>query len=103
MKEPHLIITPSVPAWKSDNALIFDRKFYDGMLLYTQKWPGKLSCVISLSSEKLPEFGTVTINTNELPFKCITLAENQLITAEHLKDASKLPNISSAVRTAFLA
>ena len=88
MKEPHLIITPSVPAWKSDNALIFDRKFYDGMLLYTQKWPGKLSCVISLSSEKLPEFGTVTINTNELPFKCITLAENQLITAEHLKDAS---------------
>ncbi len=88
MKDPHLMITPSVPAWKSDNALIFDRKFYDGMLLYSQKWPGKLSCVISLSTTKLPEFGTVTINPNSLPFKCITLEEHLIITAQHLQDAS---------------
>jgi colanic acid/amylovoran biosynthesis glycosyltransferase len=84
----HLVIAPSIPAWKTDGALIFDRKFYDGMLLYTQKWPGKISCVISLSSARLPEFGVITINNSELPFECITLNENQLITSHHLQDAS---------------
>ena len=88
MQLPHLVITPSVPVWKTDNALIFDRKFYDGMLLYTQKWPGKISCIISLSSEKLPAFGVATINNSELPFKCITLDDKQQITADHLQGAS---------------
>jgi glycosyltransferase involved in cell wall biosynthesis len=84
----HLVICPSVPAWKTNDALCFDRKFYDGMLLYTQKWPGKISCVISLSSARLPDFGIATINISELPFECITLNENQLITAYHLQGAS---------------
>jgi glycosyltransferase involved in cell wall biosynthesis len=84
----HLVICPSVPAWKINDALCFDRKFYDGMLLYTQKWPGKISCVISLSSARLPDFGIATINISELPFECITLNESQLITADHLQGAS---------------
>ena len=58
------------------------------MLLYTKKWPGKISCVISLSSARLPDFGIATINISELPFECITLNENQLITAYHLQGAS---------------
>ena len=84
----HLVITPSVPAWKTNNALIFDRKFYDGMLLYTEKWPGKITCIITLSSAKLPEFGIATINDSELPFECITLNANEPITAHHLQGAS---------------
>lgn len=87
MKTPHLIITPSVPVWKIDNAFIFDRKFYDGMLLYTQKWSGKISCIMSLSSEKLPEFGVVTLESDQLPFTCIALKNKQAITAEHLHGA----------------
>jgi glycosyltransferase involved in cell wall biosynthesis len=87
MKAPHLIITPSVPVWAIDNSFIFDRKFYDGMLLYTQKWPGKISCIMSLSSEKLPEFGVVTIESDQLPFAFIALKNKQVITAEHLQGA----------------
>lgn len=87
MKAPHLIITPSVPVWTVDNAFIFDRKFYDGMLLYTQKWSGKISCIMSLSSEKLPEFGVVTLENDQLPFTCIALKNKQTITAEHLHGA----------------
>jgi colanic acid/amylovoran biosynthesis glycosyltransferase len=88
MRQPHLVITPSVTAWKTRNALIFDRKFYDGMLLYVQKWPGKITCIMSISSAKLPEFGTATINNSDLPFTCITLDHNELIAAHHLQGAS---------------
>jgi glycosyltransferase involved in cell wall biosynthesis len=88
MKAPHLIITPSVPVWAIDNAFIFDRKFYDGMLLYTQKWSGSITCIMSLSSEQLPEFGVVTIESNQLPFTCIALKNKQTITSEHLQAAN---------------
>lgn len=87
MKTPHLIITPSVPVWMIDNSFIFDRKFYDGMLLYTQKWSGKITCILSLSSEKLPEFGVVALENDQLPFTCIALKQKQTITAEHLHGA----------------
>jgi glycosyltransferase involved in cell wall biosynthesis len=87
MKTQHLIITPSVPVWMIDNSFIFDRKFYDGMLLYTQKWSGKISCIMSLSSDKLPEFGVVTLENDQLPFTCIALKNKQIITAEHLHGA----------------
>ena len=88
MRSFHLAITPSVPVWKSGNLLIFDLKFYNGMLLYVEKWPGDVSCIISLSTEPLPEFGVITISYIELPFKCITLIEKELITAAHLQGVS---------------
>ena len=88
MRPFHLAITPSVPVWKSDNLLIFDLKFYNGMLLYTEKWPGDVSCIISLSTEPLPEFGVKALSYNELTFKCITLIEKELISATHLQGVS---------------
>ena len=88
MKEPHLLVIPSVPVWLQDNALSFDRKFYDGMALYAQKWPGKVSCLMTSTSSPLPDFGIVTKTDNELPFTCKTIEKSVLITAEHLKGAS---------------
>lgn len=85
MKQPHLLITPSVPVWKSDNdRLVFDRKFYDGMVLYSEKWPGIITCAISEGTDEPPAFGLVTLPRSELPFTCITLAAGQSVTAEHL-------------------
>jgi len=88
MLQPHLFTTPSVPIWKKDNFLLFDRKFYDGMLLYVKKWPGKITCIISLSSEKMPDFGIASINKDDIPFNCIVLENNQLVTTQHLQGAS---------------
>ena len=88
MKEPHLLVIPSVPVWLRGNVLSFDRKFYDGMALYAQKWPGKVSCLMATSTSALPEFGVITKTDKELPFTCATLDKSALITAEHLKGAS---------------
>jgi colanic acid/amylovoran biosynthesis glycosyltransferase len=88
LKEPHLLVIPSVPVWLHGNALSFDRKFYDGMALYAQKWPGKVSCLMVTTTAQLPDFGVVTKTDNELPFTCRTIEKSGLITAEHLKGAS---------------
>ena len=87
MKQPHLLIAPSVPVWTTGQALVFDRKFYDGLMLYLQKWPGTLSCVMSESSAKPPDFGLVTVNFYELPFACVMLGNRQQISAGHLQEA----------------
>ncbi len=89
MTQPYLLITPSVPVWKADNNdLVFDRKFYDGMLLYRQKWPGILGCVMSLSPAPPPEFGLVAVKPAELPFTLTTLERGEAISARHLHGAS---------------
>jgi colanic acid/amylovoran biosynthesis glycosyltransferase len=88
LKEPHLLVIPSVPVWLQGNALSFDRKFYDGMALYAQKWPGNVSCLMAATTSPLPDFGVITKTDTELPFTCITMSKNALITTEHLKGAS---------------
>jgi colanic acid/amylovoran biosynthesis glycosyltransferase len=88
LKEPHLLVIPSVPVWPQGNGLSFDRKFYDGMVLYAQKWPGKVSCLMTSSSSHLPDFGIVTKTDKELPFTCRIIDKGSLITTEHLKCAS---------------
>jgi colanic acid/amylovoran biosynthesis glycosyltransferase len=86
--EPHLLIIPSVPVWLQGNTLIFDRKFYDGMALYAEKWPGKVSCLMSTSTALLPDFGIIKKTDKELPFKCLTIDKTEFIGTEHLKGAS---------------
>jgi colanic acid/amylovoran biosynthesis glycosyltransferase len=88
LKEPHLLIIPSVPVWQQGKSLIFDRKFYDGVTLYAQKWPGKVSCLMETTTSQFPEFGAINKTTQELPFSCITIEKGELINTEHLKDAS---------------
>jgi len=88
MKKASLFVIPSVPVWLDGDALAFDRKFYDGMLLYTQLWPGKVTCIMSITDTGLLEFGVVNKNVNEIPFECITLGKDKKVTAEQLKEAS---------------
>lgn len=88
MKQPRLLITPSVPVWQSDGQWVFDRKFYDGLMLYVQKWPGPVSCVMALAAMPPPDFGLVTVNPDELPFSCIALAPKQVVSASHLQDVA---------------
>lgn len=88
MIEPHLLVIPSVPVWLQDNTFIFDRKFYDGMALYAQKWPGKVSSLMSTTTALLPDFGIIKKTEKELPFRCLTIEAEELIGEEHLKGAS---------------
>ena len=85
---PHLIIIPSVAVWKNENMLSFDRKFYDGIELYTKVWPGTVSCILSMSKSSFSDFGVVNKTIDELPFRCIMLGTDESITVEHLTGAS---------------
>jgi glycosyltransferase involved in cell wall biosynthesis len=88
LQKPHLIIIPSVPVWSDGGTLCFDRKFYDGIIQYTQYWPGRITCVMATSRTGLPDFGVVQKRADELPFSCIALGENEIVSGEHLKNAS---------------
>ena len=88
MQKPHLVITPSVPLWRDGEPLIFDRKFYDGVSFYLNKWPGDVSCIMSLDKSNPPDFGLVKKTQNELRFRCTVLDENELIGISHLDGAS---------------
>ncbi|OGT92549.1 MAG: glycosyl transferase family 1 [Gammaproteobacteria bacterium RIFOXYA12_FULL_61_12] len=86
--EAQLVITPSVPVWRKEGKLFFDRKFYEGMCLYGEKWPGPLKCVLSRSDAPLPDFGTVAIELADLPFECRVLEPGERIGAGHLAGAA---------------
>lgn len=88
MKTPRLVITPSVPVWKNGDFVIFDRKFYDGVLLYTKMWQGDVVCIMNLAESDLPHFGVVHKRQDELPFKCTLLEKNEKINIHHLDGAS---------------
>lgn len=88
MDKPALTIIPSVPVWKKGETLCFDRKFYDGIVLYTKFWPGPLTLVMALNSGELPDFGVVEARPGELLFTCIVLKENELVGGEHIAGAN---------------
>lgn len=88
VQSQHLVIIPSVSVWKNENIISFDRKFYDGIVLYTKQWPGKISCIVSLSSSSNSDFGVINKTIDELPFKCIMIETNEKITVDHLAGAS---------------
>ena len=83
-----LAITPSVPIWSDGESILFDRKFYDGMLAYKDAWPGMISCIMHKSSSPLPAFGIVRKTMSEIPFNLTILNENEKITYNHIKNAS---------------
>lgn len=88
MQKPPLTIIPSVPVWKQGETLRFDRKFYDGLLLYAELWPGPITCVMAQSSSPLPDFGVVEATPGDMPFTCIVLKENELAGSEHIANAA---------------
>ncbi|MBN1929754.1 MAG: glycosyltransferase [Chlorobiaceae bacterium] len=87
MHKPTLTIIPSVPVWKEGSTLRFDRKFYDGVLLYCRFWPGPVVCVMQQTRSALPDFGVVEKHAADMPFTCIALAENEPVAAEHIENS----------------
>ncbi|NTW11101.1 MAG: glycosyltransferase [Chlorobiaceae bacterium] len=83
-----LTIIPSVSLWKEGDVLVFDRKFYDGIIQYVEKWPGKITCVMRLGSSVPPAFGLVKKRVEELPFGCVTLKDDEPICSLHIRNAS---------------
>lgn len=79
-----LSIAPSVPVWVDTEQLIFDRKFYDGMLQYIEAWEGSIRCVIRTSNKQLPAFGTITKSREELPFEIMLIEKDGKVEPQHL-------------------
>lgn len=79
MQQPRLTIIPSVPVWQEGPELLFDRKFYDGVIRYCQAWPGPVNCIMRKGTEGLPDFGIVRSKPDMLPFSCTPLASRTRI------------------------
>lgn len=88
MNKKVLTIIPSVPVWLDGEKFVFDRKFYDGMLMYVKEWPGAIRCVMSISKSPLPAFGVIHKTTQELPFHVRTLEPLELLRLEHIQGSA---------------
>lgn len=88
MKRSKLLILPSVKVWKKDDHYVFDRKYFDGMSRYVEYWPGRVGCVMSLSRDRLPSFGTVAMAAEDLPFELGVLDGREVVQEAHLESAA---------------
>jgi len=85
-----LTILPSVPVWIESNELVFDRKFYDGLLQYTSLWPGHIRCVMRKSRQDIPDFGLIKINEKDLPFGLKIVDSCKEISTTHLAGSNTI-------------
>ena len=89
MQENYLLtIIPSVPYALIDGDLVFDRKFYDGIIKYMEYWPGNIRCVMRLSMSQLPDFDEVKIKVNDCPFDFVGMDGNDKLNSKHLIGSS---------------
>lgn len=88
MTKSLLVITPSVPVWRDGDLYIFDRKFYDGIVLYVELWVGEIRCIMTTTNQAKPEFGLIYKKEKELPFQCTILNNYEKINKNHLAGAS---------------
>ena len=84
-----LVVIPAVTVWKDKNRLVFDQKFYDGLMAYVQGWPGRVRCVIRQSSQLLPAYVNVHVSPDEcLPFELLLLQNGEPVQGQHLSGGS---------------
>jgi glycosyltransferase involved in cell wall biosynthesis len=83
-----LMVIPSVPVWTDGEHVVFDRKFFEGLLLYVERWPGPVSCVVRRTGEAQPAFGAVRSAPKDLPFDVRLLDSDERVRAEHLAGAA---------------
>jgi len=88
MKQPHLVIIPSVPVWENESGPVFERKFFDGVRMYAEMWPGAITCVLRRSESPLPEFGTHAPSADERFFNCVIIDRDAPLSMSHIRDAS---------------
>lgn len=83
----NLTVIPSVPVWTIGSSLVFDRKFYDGLMAYVRAWPGRVRCLAWQSEGGEPGFGSVKGQPGELPFDVALMAPHERPQAHHLAGA----------------
>lgn len=88
MSEQKLVIIPTVTVWTEDETLIFDRKFYDGILMYIDQWDGTIACIMRTTKAPMPAFGLIRKKEEELPFDITVLTGQEPVNYEHFSDAS---------------
>lgn len=82
-----LLVIPSVPVWRIEEKLFFDRKFYDGFIAYCNNWDGAVQLVIRVAENNPPEFGLVLFDSDIFPAKLTTIPQDELVSEIHIKDA----------------
>jgi len=88
MSSKRLTIIPSVPIWTDQDNLVFDRKFYDGILMYVHAWSGPVTCLCHQAKSIPPSFDVVRKTSQALPFDVKLMGTSGRVEAEHLQDAA---------------
>lgn len=86
--EARLTLLPSVPVWREGDLVVFDRKFYEGMRLHAEEWPGSVTCVMRVGAAPPPDFGLVEVHPAQAPFDLVMLDDGERIGLRHLDGAS---------------
>lgn len=87
MQNINLTIIPSVPIWVDGNTLVFDRKFYDGILMYQNAWPGSITCLCYKDEGNSPPFDVVRKTREDLLFDVRLMKTATIVDTKHLKGA----------------
>jgi len=87
VKSRTLVVVPSVRIWFDGTDYVLDRKYFDGMQLYARLWPGRVRCIMSVSSAPMPAFGLVSVSLDNALFDITVLEAGEPVRAEHLGDA----------------
>ncbi|WP_339776261.1 glycosyltransferase [uncultured Methylophaga sp.] len=64
--------------------IFFDRKFYDGLIIYKQLWGGEVQVCIRKSTVSPPKFGLVEFDSKSSPIKFVFLEVDERPTVTHL-------------------
>jgi colanic acid/amylovoran biosynthesis glycosyltransferase len=83
-----LTMTPSVPVWKNGTSYVFDRKFFDGMVLNEKLWPGEINCIMRLSDSSPPAFGAIEEKSSNLPFLLTPIEPREIIDNKRLNGSA---------------
>ena len=88
MTDLKLCVVPTVPVWKNGDSLIFDQKFFDGIIQYSKYWDGPVSVLMRLCYGPPPDFGKVIVHPKNLTFRCDVLEQDEAIQTFHLTGTS---------------
>lgn len=88
MPDQRLTIIPSVPVWWEQDTLVFDRKFYDGILMYAKAWPGVVRCLCQRALGPAPSHDVVRMPRHALPFEVQAVDRLQGVQRAQLQGAS---------------
>ncbi|MCB2426632.1 glycosyltransferase [Methylophaga pinxianii] len=82
-----LRLFPSVGYWQIQDKIFFDRKFYDGLVIYKDLWGGPFSVCLRKSKAPIPKFGLIEFVENSTLISFIFLANEQKLNVKHLLEA----------------